>query len=168
MKGNTGLKWVKRQFAVRSVLKVSNKSEKNIWNLYNFTKKYSNVVQVFLLFNNLFCCWWWWWWIVFVVWLTDERRVALSPAGTIVRDPHHLESQTRREQDLNLRRTRVQAVEWSCAVAITTTPRRHWWVCLWNYFVRSIKRHCRSKYDSFKFFQVSLPCIWGHYKAFAA
>ena len=25
----------------------------------------------------------------FVVWLTDERRLALFPAGTIVRDPHH-------------------------------------------------------------------------------
>ena len=41
----------------------------------------------------------------FVVWLTDERRLALFPAGTIVGDPHHLESPTRREQDLNLRRT---------------------------------------------------------------
>ena len=40
--------------------------------------------------------WWWlWWWIVFVVWLTDERRLALFPAGTIVRDPHHLESPSR-------------------------------------------------------------------------
>ena len=43
--------------------------------------------------------------IVFVVWLTDERRLALFPAGTIVRDPYHLESQTCPEQDLNLRRT---------------------------------------------------------------
>ena len=43
--------------------------------------------------------------IVFVLWLTDERRLALFPAGTIVRDPHHRESPTRREQDLNLRRT---------------------------------------------------------------
>ena len=41
----------------------------------------------------------------FVVWLTDERRLALFPAGTIVRDPHHRESPTRREQGLNLRRT---------------------------------------------------------------
>ena len=41
----------------------------------------------------------------FVVWLTDERRLALFPAGTIVRGPHHRESLTRREQDLNLRRT---------------------------------------------------------------
>ena len=41
----------------------------------------------------------------FVVWLTDERRLALFPAGTIVRDPHHLESPTRNEQDLNLCRT---------------------------------------------------------------
>ena len=30
-------------------------------------------------------------------------------AGTIVRDPHHRESPTRREQGLNLRRTGVQA-----------------------------------------------------------
>ena len=40
----------------------------------------------------------------FAVWLTDERRLALFPAGTIVRDPHHRESLTRRKQDLNLRR----------------------------------------------------------------
>ena len=25
----------------------------------------------------------WWWWIVFVVWLTHERRLVLFPAGTI-------------------------------------------------------------------------------------
>ena len=39
------------------------------------------------------------------LWLTDERRLALFTAGTIVRDPHHRESPTRRKQDLNLRRT---------------------------------------------------------------
>ena len=38
----------------------------------------------------------------------DERRLALFPAGTIVRDPHHSESPTRREQNLNLRRTWIQ------------------------------------------------------------
>ena len=41
--------------------------------------------------------------------VTDKRRLALFPAGTIVRDPHHRESPTRREQDMNLRRTWVQA-----------------------------------------------------------
>ena len=30
--------------------------------------------------------------IVFVVWLSDERHLALFPAGTIVRDTDHLES----------------------------------------------------------------------------
>ena len=50
-----------------------------------------------------------WRWMVFVVWLTEERRLALFPAGTIVRDPHHRESPTRPEQGLNLRRTWVQA-----------------------------------------------------------
>ena len=38
---------------------------------------------------------WWWWWIVFVVWLTNERHLALFPAGTIVRDPHHHGSPSR-------------------------------------------------------------------------
>ena len=41
----------------------------------------------------------------FVVWLTDERHLALLLAGTIVRDSQHRESPTRREQDLSLRRT---------------------------------------------------------------
>ena len=35
----------------------------------------------------------------------DERRLALLPARIIIRDPHHRESPTRREQGLNLRRT---------------------------------------------------------------
>ena len=46
---------------------------------------------------------------VFVVWLTDERRLALFPAGIIVRDPHHRESPASREQGSNLRRTLVPA-----------------------------------------------------------
>ena len=37
--------------------------------------------------------------------LTNERHLALFPGGTIVRDPHHSQSPTRREQGLNLRRT---------------------------------------------------------------
>ena len=41
----------------------------------------------------------------FVVWLIDERRLALFPAGTIIRDAHHRESPTRRERGLNPRRT---------------------------------------------------------------
>ena len=40
--------------------------------------------------------------LFFLVWLTDERRLALFPSGTIVRVPHHRESPTCREQDLNL------------------------------------------------------------------
>ena len=50
----------------------------------------------------------WWWWVAFVVWLTDERRLALFLAGTIVGDPHYSEFPTRREQGLNLRRAWVQ------------------------------------------------------------
>ena len=43
--------------------------------------------------------------IVSVVLITDELHLALFPAGTIVKDPHHRESPTRRELVFNLRRT---------------------------------------------------------------
>ena len=43
-----------------------------------------------------------------MVWLIGERRLVLFPAGTIVRDPHHLESLTRGKQDFNLRITSYQ------------------------------------------------------------
>ena len=46
----------------------------------------------------------------FVVRLNDEKVLALFLAGAIVRDRHHFESRTHREQDLNLCRTRVQAL----------------------------------------------------------
>ena len=48
--------------------------------------------------------------LFFVVWLNDKRRLPLFQTKTIVRDPHHRESPTRREQGLNLRRTWVQAL----------------------------------------------------------
>ena len=84
-----------------------NGTEKNIF--YSVFNQISDSKKI--IYNESQCFWWWWWWwIVFVVWLTDERRLALFPAGTIVRDSHHLESPTRREQDLNLHRTRVQAL----------------------------------------------------------
>ena len=44
----------------------------------------------------------------FVVWLTNERYLALFPVKTIIRDPHHRESLTCREHSLNMCRTRVQ------------------------------------------------------------
>ena len=60
------------------------------------------------LFWWWWCWWWWWWWrIVFVICLTEERSLVLSPARTIVRHPHHSESPTCHEQGLNLHRTRV-------------------------------------------------------------
>ena len=66
------------------------------------------------------CIFWWWWWIVFVVWLTDERRLALFPAGTIVRDLHHRESPTRRAGFEPAQNLSLGLVEWSCAVVMTT------------------------------------------------
>ena len=44
----------------------------------------------------------------FVVWFTDERRSALFPAGALVRDPHHFEPPTRREQGLDLSSSLVE------------------------------------------------------------
>ena len=43
--------------------------------------------------------------IVFVVLLTDERCLALFPARSIDRDPHHGESLTLCKQDLKVHRT---------------------------------------------------------------
>ena len=70
----------------------------------------SDLKSLQTIFRAITRWWWrWWsWWIVFVVWLTDERRSALFPAGTIVRDPDHSEAPTRREQGLSLRRAWAQ------------------------------------------------------------
>ena len=49
---------------------------------------------------------WWWWWIVFVEWLTKEKkRKALFPVGTIVTDSQYHRSPACPKQDLNLGRT---------------------------------------------------------------
>ena len=42
----------------------------------------------------------------FVVWLTDERGLALFPAGTIVTGPHYRKSPRRSMQDLKLNQLR--------------------------------------------------------------
>ena len=55
----------------------------------------SLIVSFCQLIYTFWWWWWWWWcwwswsWIVFVIWLTEERCLALFPAGAIVRDPHH-------------------------------------------------------------------------------
>ena len=67
-------------------------------------------LQTLHFFCFVYCQYFTLWWIVFVVWLTNERRLGLFPAATSVRDRHHCESPTRREQVLNLRRTWVQAL----------------------------------------------------------
>ena len=95
----------------------------------------NNEIFIQLLTINPFCnldlrsalLWWWWWrwWIVFVVWSTDERRLALFPARTIVRDPHHREYPARRAGFEPAQNLSSGLVEWSCAVVITTTPRCH-------------------------------------------
>ena len=80
-----------------------------------------------LLFSILWWRWMmnWWWWIVFVVYLTNERGLALFLIGAIVKDHHHYEFLTYCKQDLNLWRTSPALVELSCAVVITTTSQLH-------------------------------------------
>ena len=81
---------------------------KDCMKLYNdYTKEpYSFLVMMMMMMMMMMMNWWWL--IVFVVWLTGERCLALLPARTIVRDPHYFESTTHRKQILNLRRTWVQ------------------------------------------------------------
>ena len=66
--------------------------------------------------------WWWWWWIVFVAWLTDERRLALfqpEPLSEIltIANLRHAANKTWTCAEPEFRLCR--------AVVITTTPRRH-------------------------------------------
>ena len=67
----------------------------------SFSENFAHVLNEWSLMMIMNC---------FVVWLTDERRLALFPARTTARDPRHHESPTRREQDLNLLRARNHAV----------------------------------------------------------
>ena len=48
--------------------------------------------------------------IIYLLFLTDKRRLVLFPVRTIVRDPHHRKSPERCEQDLNMRKTLVQTL----------------------------------------------------------
>ena len=112
----TGCCWHPPHNILRSTLSTTVSSDR----LFPLTGCQANLVNwnpifIFLFWNlstsSKVCkARWCWWWIVFMIWLTDERRLTLFPAGTIVRDPHHRESPTHREQDLNLCRTWVQAL----------------------------------------------------------
>ena len=68
----------------------------------NLNVKNSMVMFIFSTFDEFMS--------FFVVWLTNKTHLALLPAGTIVRYPHYRESLTRCEQDLNLRRSWVEAL----------------------------------------------------------
>ena len=65
---------------------------------------------VFCMHTCMHAWWWWWWGIVFVVWLTGKRRLALFPTRTIVRDPHHYEFPTCPKQDLNHSKIWIQTL----------------------------------------------------------
>ena len=68
--------------------------------------------------------------------LDDQRRSAFFPAGNIVRDPHHLISPTRREQDWNLRRTWVQNLLNHNTTALSCKANQ------WNGFFVNLRLDC--------------------------
>ena len=62
----------------------------------------------------------------FVVWLTDERCLALFPARSITTDPHPLRISDTPRAGFELAQNLSSGfVEWSSAVVITITPRHH-------------------------------------------
>ena len=65
--------------------------------IFNDKKKFVNKNVFLMMMMMMMNC--------FIVWLIEERRLALFPAGSIVRDPHHSKSPARHEVGLNLRRT---------------------------------------------------------------
>ena len=69
--------------------------------------------------------WWWWWWIVYVVWLTDERRSLISSRDHSQRSSPSRISDTPRAGFEPAQNLSSGFDEWSCAIVITTTPRRH-------------------------------------------
>ena len=75
----------------------------------HFSRLYETIQKMYCKIILFFCCWWWWWWwrwwwwFVFVVWLTNERRLAIFSAGP-------LSEILTIDQNLNLRRTRVQVL----------------------------------------------------------
>ena len=87
-------------------IKSSATADNNLNAILNYFNNYKFRVE----FNGRWWYWWGWrWWlIVFMVWLTNEKHLALFPAGTIAN--HHRKSPTRRKQDFNLRRTWVQVL----------------------------------------------------------
>ena len=68
---------------------------------YNFYREFSNegYVMIMTMMMMMMKCFY-----------GMVGRLAVFPAGTIVRDPHHRESPTCRGQDLHWRRALVQAL----------------------------------------------------------
>ena len=119
-------------------------------------KSRSKVMPIFVMMMMMMMM------MIFVVWLTDEKRLALFPAGTTVRNLHYCESPKFRKQDLNLRRTWVQ-VSWmnlcSSDNRYTMAPSlwRHLWQTAANFlYNNSLNRNTRFLISG----QVSIQSLW--------
>ena len=105
--------------------------------------------------------WWWWWWIVFVVWLTDERCLALFPARTTARNPHYRESPTRGEQDniSNGKYWRRPSLIRNLLNVKHYAPSK---LTHWKYQIIKILENCFQKINYFPW--IKLNTIWIHLK----
>ena len=63
---------------------------------------------------------WWWWWIAFVVWLTNGKCLVLFPVlfPSQISDMPQAGFEPAQKLSSGL-------IEWSCALAINTTPQCH-------------------------------------------
>ena len=76
---------------------------------------FRNMIPLFVFEKLLWWWWWWWWWLWWSVsaeWLSGERRLALFPGGTFVRDAR-------------LARIRFRLCWMKLRIVITTTPLLH-------------------------------------------
>ena len=65
-------------------------------NYYHILPKQNEIMMMMMMMMMMMDC--------FMIWLTDDKHLALFPAGTIFRGPQYRESPTHREQGLDLRR----------------------------------------------------------------
>ena len=102
---------------------------------FNFLFNFFNCLSLNLLINVcILLTWWWWWWMMMNCSCgMVERRKTFSVISS--RDHYHRSSPSRVPDTPRAGFEPAQnlssgLVEWSCAVVITTTPRRRFIVCI--------------------------------------
>ena len=65
--------------------------------------------------------WWWWWWTIFVVWLTEERRLALFQLGPFSENLTIANLRHAASRIWTCEATEFRLIWWNFAVVISTT-----------------------------------------------